>query len=315
MRAAARAVVGLGDQPAQRGEIVLERVDRLRPIRRSGPRERRLRHARRRLLQFAGRWDAARHRAPHLERVERRHARAPLADLQGRERHIEARLRSADGEPQLELFELGAFNLRQQARVEEATRVVEQQRILTRFLWKHALGQSWNEDDVEGTAAELRWARDQHAAVAACGGVGFDGRETVRQDTRRFVEPDGPDRTHRPQIGKDSQDALRPVQHARSECLEMIEPFGPRGLRRPRRKRAHDRQSERRQLAKILDLASEVIDATRARLRSRELDLLQLALFDQPVEAPCPALPARDDARVGEEPFPSPRRTECARIG
>ena len=76
----------------------------------------------------------------------------------------------------------------------------------------------------------------------------------------------------------------------------------------------HDRQRERGQLAQVVDLPREMIDARRPGLGARELAPLELGLVDQAVQPPRPAVAARDHARFGEQALPFPRRAEGARL-
>ena len=82
-------MVRLADQSAQRREIVFERIDGLLAIRRRGPRQRGVRRAGGDLLQLVGARHPPRHRPPDFERVQRRHSRTAVADLDGRERDVE----------------------------------------------------------------------------------------------------------------------------------------------------------------------------------------------------------------------------------
>ena len=308
LRAAARAMVRLVHQRAERREIVLDVVDRLAAIGRRRPRQGRLRRPRGGLLQLVGARHAAGHRAPDLQRVQRRHARPPFAHFNRREGDVQPPCGGADGQPQLQLLQIGPLVLGGQARLQPRSRLVQQQRILARLLRKHALGERRNEDDLERAAAQLRRAGDEDAAVTACGRVRFERRETIREHARRFRQRDRSDAAHRPQIGKDAQHAVRPPQHARRERVEGIEPFGPYGLRGPRRERADDRQREGRQLPHVLDFSRQLIDPRRLRVGALQFPLLQRALLGEPVQPARPAVIARDDACVGEQPLPFPRR-------
>ena len=94
-------------------------------------------------------------RAHHLERVERRHARPALADVEARIRQPAALARGADGEAQASALGGDAIVLDGRARAPSARRRgVEQHRILAASLREDALGEAGDEDDVEGEAAQ-----------------------------------------------------------------------------------------------------------------------------------------------------------------
>src|SRR5262249_20202406 len=149
------------------------------------------------------------------------------ANLDGRKRQVDALARRADGEPQVQLLVLCPFRLGGEPAVEPCPRGVEQQRILARFLWKHAFRERGNEHHVEGTPSQAGWTRDKNAAVTAYGRLRLDGRQTFGENLRGFVEGDGSNGRHRPEIGKDSQDVFRPLQHTRGELAKKREPLAP----------------------------------------------------------------------------------------
>ena len=65
----------------------------------------------------------------------------------------------------------------------------------------------------------------------------------------------------------------------------------------------------------VFDLASDLIDARRFRLGSRQFLLLKLALVNETGQTTFPALLGGDDARFSQQPLPLPRRANGASLG
>ena len=203
------------EQRLQHGQVVLEVVDRAIGI--SG---RRPRQAGAALAGGVGREhamirDAAGDRAHDIEGVERRHARARLADVQSRVRKIEALTRGPDRDLQQQTLGLAAALLIDQRRIELFAPLVEQQRILPRPLRHDAFGQAWDKHHTECAATRLMRGPDEQPAVTAGRRFPVERHQAVVQDVARFFERHRADIGHRPQIGEQPLHALRTPQRTR----------------------------------------------------------------------------------------------------
>ena len=197
LRAAARAVVGLVDQRAQRRQVVLERVDRLvgcrpAPATPASP------------ARSAPPPAAARRRsAPARSSRARPPARTTTARAGGLRRSPRSETRCTTAIPRRRPPAAAAASRARLARPawpgqtrrrQLLARLVEQQRILARLLRKHPLGQRRDEDDLERAAAQLRRTGDQHAAVAPRRRVGSRCWPADRP-ARARLRPASPDRS------------------------------------------------------------------------------------------------------------------------
>src|SRR5439155_1579542 len=110
--------------------------------------------------------DAAGQRAPDLHRVERRHARPRLGQLDPRVGEVDAPGRRADGQAEEQPLVLRAIALRREPAVQLAPERVEQDRILPRLLGEDALGEAGDEHHVERAPPRLLERAHEHPPVA-----------------------------------------------------------------------------------------------------------------------------------------------------
>ena len=190
------------EQRLERREIVLEIVDGAIGISWRRPRE-----ACSGFLRGFRREHAVIRHAPRdgpndVERVERRHPRTRLGDVEPRIRKIDALARRADRQLQQQPLGIPPLLLLDQIPVQRAAPLVEQQRIFARPLRHDAFSEARYEDDAEAAAAGLMWRADEQPAVASRRWVPVERREPVVQDVARFFARDRTDVRHRPEVGE-----------------------------------------------------------------------------------------------------------------
>ena len=134
---------------------MLEVVYRILGAERRGPREAGAGLFGRLALQRVVIGDAARERAHHFERVERRHALPGFRGLDARKRDVQPFRCGANREPEEQALEIGAIFPQRQARIHLPAQIVEQQRIFTQLLREQPLRQARHKDDAEGAAVAL----------------------------------------------------------------------------------------------------------------------------------------------------------------
>ena len=105
--------------------------------------------------------------------------------------------------------------------------LVEEQRIFAQLLREESLGQSRNEDDLEGAAARLVRAADKHAAVAIRRRLLVERPQPLGEDVARFLEAYRTDGAHRAQLAEHAQHACRTAEHPWRQFAEPFEPLAP----------------------------------------------------------------------------------------
>ena len=309
------------EQLSEHRQVVLRVVDGVVRIQRGRPGQSRLRPPERPPLHLAEVGDAAGARPLHVERVEGRHARAGLADLQPRIREMDALGRRANGQAQkqlllgVEVVSIGQAEPGRPGRrgVECRPKVVEQQRILTPLLGKDPLRKAGNEDDREAPATHLLGTADEDAAETARRGTGPQLRQPLVEHVASVGDPRRPDLRHRPQIAQHGQHAVGIGQHHRRQLFQVIEPFAPERLRRKPRQPADHREREAPEMFQVHAIAFETLHARRLRILGPQFRQLHPQLVRQPVQPPLPAIPAADHRRFDQQPLPARRRAERAR--
>ena len=277
------------EQRLQHREVVLEVVVRAIGILRRGPREARAAFVGRLGREHAVIGDAAGDRAHHVERVEGRHARARLRDVEPRVGQVEPLGCGADRDLEQQALGAPAPLLIGERRIDRRPPIVEQQRILAGPLRDDALGEARHEDDAKRAAARLMRRPDEDASVAARRRLPVERDEPIVQHVARFLERHRPDRRHRPQMGEHLQHARRPPQRRRGERAEAIDPLTPRRTLRPLGERVDDRQREPPQVRQVRQIALVAPDAGRLGLfRAQRRDPVAV-IAGQSLEAAPPA--------------------------
>ena len=315
LRVAARAVVRLVDQRRSVDEVVLESSIASPRSAGAGQASVACEVARRGLLQLVGARHAAGHRAPDLERVERRHARPSFADLRPSDtRGRAARSAAPTASRSCSFSARRARPASRRPAPSARARLVEQQRILARLLREHPLGQRRDEDDVEasGRAAAAGWrrARGRSGAPAARPRAWPADRRARARASSSATGPTSPiGRRSARRAARVGPRAARAARARRSASSHSR----PRRLRRPRRRARDDRQRERRELPQVFDLPRELIDPRRLRLGALPARCCCSSHSStSPFSRRSQRSPLGDHARFDEQPLPFPRRASGA---
>ena len=155
-----------------------------------------------------------------IQHIERRHTRPRLVHIQSRIRDAQPLRRGVCGEPKQLSLAAHAVVLCVQIWTERQPECIKQERVFTRLLRKHALGESWDIDHPEGTTARLCRCPHEHSAVAPTRWLGINRQQSRREHATHGIERDGPNSSERSQFAKDSQHAGRPPQNARGQICE-----------------------------------------------------------------------------------------------
>ena len=229
-------------------QIVLQIVDRARRIARRRPRQAGAALRGGAFLQVFVTGDAPGDRAHDVERVERRHARARLGDLDARIREPQPFGRGADGEAQQQALDSAAI-LPARAAPRRAARASRRR------------AASDPRAASAGTCARPARARRRRgtcgrAPAAGCrrtrvrSGCPAARRSSVRRRSATTSRASSSDTGPISLIGRSSASTRRTRSGCRStigdELREAIEPLAPRRRRRPRGEPIDDRQRERR---------------------------------------------------------------------
>ena len=217
------------EERAQARQIVLDLVDGARGIAGRRPRQPRLSDLGRVALEGLRVGDAAGQRAPDLHRVERRHARPRLGQLDPRVGEVHAPGRRADGQAEEQPLVLRAIALRREPAAQLAPERVEQDRVLPRLLGEDALGEAGDEHHVERAPPRLLERAHEHPPVAHRRRPLGDRRQLVGEHVAHLVERHRPDRAERAQLREHGEDPLRPPQHHRGDPLQLRDPLAPGG--------------------------------------------------------------------------------------
>ena len=253
-----RLPILLVEQAAQHREVVLLIVDGVVGARRRRPGEHRAASDAGALLEPLVIRNAAGDRPHDVERVEGRHPRARLAQLDPGIRDGQPFPGGTGRDLKEKALRREPVVLRRQTRVQRAPAVVEQQRILAGLLGEHPFGEAGNEDHAKAAAARLLWRADEDPAEPPRRRLGFEQQQPLGEDAPRLVEIDRPDVGHRTQVGEHALDVRRHPQHAWNERLEEAQPLTPCGLGWPAVELLHDRQ---RKPAQVLELRQRDLEA------------------------------------------------------
>ena len=309
------------EQLSEHRQVVLGVVDGMVRLQRRGPGQSRLHPPERPPLHRAKVGNAAGARPLHIQRVEGRHARAGLADLQSRIREMDALGRGADGQaqqqllPGVEVVPVGQAEPRRSGPrgVDCDPEVVEQQGILAPLVGKDPFRKAGNEHHRKAAAPHLLRAPDEDASETPRRGIGPQLRQTLVEHVAHVAERRRPHLRHRPQIAQHGQHAVGIRQHHRRQRFQVIEPFAPGRLGRKPRQPVDDREREAPEMLQVRAVAFEAGHARRVRIVGPQLRQLHAQLVRQPVQPPFPALPAADDRRFDQQPLPARRRAERPR--
>ncbi len=206
-RANRRLRIGI-DQFLEHRQIEFRVIDRVGGIRRRRPRQprRRLRRCARRQLVEAG--QSALGGAQNFERIERRHSRPPLIEIDARIRKHRALARRARRDSERKPLRADAPLVAREIRTEPRARRIGKNRILGQLARKHPLGKTRNDHDVELHSARTIRRRNEHRAVAANASRSFQPPEPIVQHQAHFVESDRADRRHRLELRQRGQNRL-----------------------------------------------------------------------------------------------------------
>jgi hypothetical protein len=160
----------LGRWPTQKRaetrQVMLDLVDGPCGIVGGGPRQPRLALFRRVALERLRVGDPPGQRPLHFHRVEGRHTRPCLRQLDSRVGQIHAPRRGADGYAQEEPLVLGAITLRPELSADLPPQGVQEDRVLSRLLGENALSKTGDEYYLEGVPPCLLERPHVHPPVA-----------------------------------------------------------------------------------------------------------------------------------------------------
>ena len=253
-----------------------------------------------------------------VERVERRNPRPRFGDVEAWIRQIQPLARRACGDFQQQTLGRPPLILANQARVERAAPLVEQQGIFVETLRHQALGEAWHEHHTKRAAPRLMRRAHEEATVSLRRRVPFERRQAIVKDIARLFERDRSNISHRPEVGQR-------LQHSRgaSECKvrergESLQPLAPQRTIGPIGKAVDHRQRELAQMGQVLEIALKSHHTRRFRLFLAQLREPVSEIRREAVETTTPAClavsarPSPDDRRLDDELFPLPRRSQRA---
>ncbi len=261
---------------------------------------------------------AAGDRSHHVEGIERRHARPRFTDVQPRIRQIQALARRPDGNLQQQSLGAAPLVLPDERPIDRTASLVQQQRILAWPLRDDALCQARHEHDAKRSSARLVRRAHEQASVAARRWFPVERDEAILENVPRFLESNRPHVRHGTEIRQRLPHALGPLQAARSQRVESLDPFPPGRLLRPVGERVDNRERKLPQVPEVPEIAFEAGDARRIPLLLLQLLDPELEVGREPVQAIPPSLLAfipgapANDGRLDNQLFPLPRRSQRA---
>ena len=263
-------------------------------------------------LQIPEVGDPAGQRPLDVQRVERRHAGTRIGHVEAGIGEIQPARGGAGRDLQQQAFAAGPVVLGRQPRsalravVQDAPRLVEQQRVLAVLLRKDPLGQARYEHHVEQPAAGMLRAAHEHPAVALRGGGGRQLRQPLGQHVAHLGKRYRTDPRHRPQLAQHRQHAVRLPQRHRDQCLQGVQPVAPRRFIRERGQALDHRQREPLQMAEVTEIALDGLEARGLRIVSRAGGAAQLQLLRQAGKPAAPAVEPAYDRGVDQQAVPLP---------
>ena len=293
------------DQFVEHRQIKFRVINRVGGIGRRRPRKTCSRLRRRATRELVEAGQAAFRRAQNFKRVERRHSRTALVEIDariGKHRTLARRTRrNSEREPLRADATLDARETRTQARA----RRIGKNRILGQLARKHPLGETGDDYDVEIHSARASGRSDEHRAVAADAARSLEAPEPIVQYQLHLVESDRADRRHRLELRERGEHRFAIANREINQRAQKFQPVGPS---RVARRRLEHRENRNRHFAEMGEVKNSALDARCVRFVIANFRETRLELVAQTREPRTPPIGAADHRRVDQQSLPSPRR-------
>jgi hypothetical protein len=245
---------------------------------------------------------------PHgFQRVERRHARPSLVEIETGIGETDPALGCAGRKCQRETLTFEPALVRHKAAANLLAQDIKQDRLLDDSARKHPFGEARLEYGFEAQPlASLNWANEDPPIALRRRWHGHF-QQTAFEDDENFTERDRTDGRHRCQLGQYREYPVGLLERSRRELAQLVEPLPPLGRGRQTVEQIDQRNG----------VASEGGQVIERSPQCRRLHLFFLAklgepepeIVGEPADPTSPAITSSDYRRLDEKALPAPRRS------